>query len=197
MDPGGRRVDSTLSDPRTDEELLQWCAKRDEAAFDVLYERHADGLLRVCRRMAADHFVAEDIAQEAFFTLWAKAKKVTIADGTAWPWLYTTAKFLTYNHNRKMGNQPTFDVHEHDVERYLAHSHVEETVTSRDAVERVLETVREMPAEDHLVFVIHFVEGGSHAQIAKDLGISRSAVKSRIFRLRSKLQSTFTDMTFS
>lgn len=197
MPDTGHREDGVLSDPRTDEELLQRCAKRDEAAFDVLYERHADGLLRACRNLAGDVSVAEDVAQEAFFTLWSKARKVTVAGGTAWPWLFTTAKFLAYNHNRKMGNQPTFDIHEHDVERYLSHSHVEEAVASRDAVERVLETVQTMPAEDHLVFVIHFVEGGSHAQIAKDLGITRSAAKSRIFRLRAKLQSTFTDMTTS
>lgn len=197
MPEDGRRTDAAGADPRTDEELLHRCAKRDDDAFDVLYDRHADNLLRVCRRMSGDMSVAEDIAQEAFFTLWSKAKKVTIADGTAWPWLFTTAKFLIYNHNRKMGNQSTLDIHEHDVERYLSHSHVEETVASRDAVQRVLETVRTMPAEDHHIFVIHFIEGASHARIAKDLGITRSAAKSRIFRLRERLQSTFTDMTTS
>lgn len=177
----------------TDGHLLGRCAKRDEDAFEVLYERHADRLLRACRNMTGDLSVAEDIAQDAFFTLWTKAKKVTLADGTVWPWLVTTAKFLTYNHHRKLGNQPTIDVDEHEVERYLAHSPVEDTVATRDVVNRVLDTVRSMPAEDHHIFLVHFVEGGSHAQIAKELGISRSAAKSRIFRLRSKLQMAFTD----
>lgn len=177
----------------TDGHLLGRCAKRDEDAFEVLYERHAARLLRACRQMTGDMSVAEDIAQDAFFTLWTKAKKVTLADGTVWPWLVTTAKFLTYNHHRKLGNQPTLDVEEHEVERYLAHSPVEDTVATRDVVNRVMDTVRTMPAEDHHIFLVHFVEGGSHAQIAKELGISRSAAKSRIFRLRSKLQTAFTD----
>lgn len=177
----------------TDGHLLGRCAKRDEEAFEVLYERHADRLLRTCRRMTGDMSVAEDIAQDAFFTLWTKAKKVTLADGTVWPWLVTTAKFLSYNHHRKLGNQPTLDVDEHEVERYLAHSPVEDSVANRDVVNRVLETVRTMPTDDHHIFLLHFVEGGSHARIAKELGISRSAAKSRIFRLRSKLQTVFTD----
>lgn len=173
-------------------ELLRRCGHRDQAAFELLYDRHADGVLRYCRRRLPSAEAAEEITQDAFFLLWQKAKTVTLVQGSTFPWLYTTAKFLLANHQRKKGNQPMLDIDELDVTRVLAQvTGPEDTVIDQDTVHQVLRAVAAMPLVDQQVFYSHFVGGGSYREIAGQLGLSTPAVKNRVLRMRQKLKSDF------
>lgn len=182
----------TGSDP-DDSTLLKRCVKRDEAAFAILYERYAEQVLRYCRGHLTDMDAAEDVAQDAFFLLWSKARKVTIAGGTAWPWLFTTAKYLVRNHQRKKDNQPKDDVHELDVTRVLVEMSTEDRYAQHDDIQRVHSAVAAMSTADQQVFLGFFIGGSSHAELARTLGLSKAAVKNRILRIRTRIKAEFAD----
>ena len=182
-----------LADPESETKLLKALAKRDEAAFGEVYELYADGVLRYLVKMTGSVPAAEELAQETFFLLWEKAKTVSLVNGSLRPWIYSTAKFLSYNHNRKHGNQPTADIDELDVSKALVEVSAESIVITNDQISRVMAAVETMSSQDQAVFRMFFLGNMPHAQIAEATGITTAAVKNRILRMRSKLKELFSE----
>lgn len=180
--------------PPDESALLRRCGRRDEDAFGVLYDRHADGVLRYLGRITGDVGAAEELAQETFFLMWEKSKRIKCINGSVFPWLYTTAKYLAANHLRKKGNQHMLDIDQMDVGRVLAEVSTEDKVIAQDTLNRVHRAVSAMPEADQRIFLVHFVGGGSHGDIAKELGLTKAAVKNRVLRLRTRLKNQFSDV---
>ena len=66
-------------------------------------------------------------------------------------------------------------------------------ITHNQATERLegeylLRLVQHLPPQYRIVFVLHVIEGYSHAEIASSLGISRGSSKSNLAKARKKLQ---------
>lgn len=186
-------ADGGPADPDDESHLLKGLAKRDEAAFGDVYDRYADGVLKYLVKMTGSIPAAEELAQETFFLLWEKAKTVSLVNGSLHPWIYSTAKFLSYNHNRKHGNQPTSDIDELDVSRALVVVSAESIVITNDQISRVMAAVGTMSSQDQAVFRMFFLGNVPHAQIAEATGITTAAVKNRILRMRSKLKVLFNE----
>lgn len=187
-----RDSDNALpADPESEANLLKALTKRDEVAFGRVYELYADGVLRYLVKMTGSVPAAEELAQETFFLLWEKAKTVSLVNGSLRPWIYSTAKFLSYNHNRKHGNQPTADIDEFDVSKALVEVSAESIVITNDQISRVMAAVGTMSSQDQAVFRMFFLGNVPHAQIAEATGITTAAVKNRILRMRSKLKELF------
>ena len=145
--------DEPAADGSPDESvLLRRCGRRDEDAFGVLYDRHADGVLRYLGRITGDVGAAEELAQETFFLMWEKAKRIKCVNGSVFPWLYTTAKYLAANHLRKKGNQHMLDIDRMDIGRVLAEVSTEEKVIAQDTLSRVHRAVSAMPEADQRIF---------------------------------------------
>src|SRR3954464_11026674 len=53
-----------------DEDLMQLVRRGDTAAFELVYERHATAAFSLAYRMTGTRNVAEEVLQEAFFSLW-------------------------------------------------------------------------------------------------------------------------------
>ena len=86
---------SKLFQPRTvrsdDRALLdRFLLDRDEAAFEVLVERHGPMVRGVCRRVLADSHDEDDAFQATFLVLVRKAGSLRDADRLG-PWLYGVA----------------------------------------------------------------------------------------------------------
>ena len=67
--------------------LLAKTAAGDRAAFAELYRRTSPRLLGVCVRMLADRREAEEVLQEAYVSVWQRAKSFDPARAGAMTWL--------------------------------------------------------------------------------------------------------------
>src|SRR5262249_43012715 len=78
--------------PTTDAELLrQFVARRDEAAFAALMERHGPMVLGVCRRLLRQPQDVDDVFQATFLVLLQRAESIASADSVG-SWLYGVAR---------------------------------------------------------------------------------------------------------
>jgi RNA polymerase sigma-70 factor (ECF subfamily) len=59
-------------DPRSDHDLIAALNAGDAAAFDALYYRYRDRILRLAYRFTANHADAQDVLQETFAYLYRK-----------------------------------------------------------------------------------------------------------------------------
>ena len=87
LTPRSRRLLGTLSDDR----LVEHVRRGNDAAFEVLYDRHSRAILSFCRHMLGTQEEAEDAVQHTFVAgysdLLASDRPIKLK-----AWLYTIAR---------------------------------------------------------------------------------------------------------
>jgi RNA polymerase sigma-70 factor (ECF subfamily) len=189
----------------SDHELMARVRERDEGAFEVLCERHAEPLRRHLLRMLRDAGAAEDLLQETLLRAWTHAAQW---DGRGSPraWLFRVATNLALNHVRALRRRPQQpldlppDPAEPD-EEFAVPSWMIDTASlgpdealelaERHALLRRL--VAELPEEKREVLrLIHDAEM-EIGQVARSLGIPPGTVKSRLHYATQRLARAWRD----
>ena len=164
-------------DIRTDEELVRSCntgsASEAAAAFEVLYRRHRDFVLRVALRFAPSHDLALDVLQETFTYLLRKFPPT--GDGLKLSarltsLLYPVAKHQALDARRKSERMSG----DEELAELPAAEPVEPQTGDLDAVFAAL------PEERREVLQLRFVDDMPLADIAVALDIPLGTVKSRL-----------------
>lgn len=76
--------------------------RRDPDAIVALYDRHVARLVAALAAASGDRELAFDLAQETFAGLLECGHRLRVpADGSAWPWLWTAARNLLRDRQRR------------------------------------------------------------------------------------------------
>lgn len=161
-------------------------ARRDPAAFSVLFDRHAPVLHRYVTRRLGDS-LADDVVADTFLAAFRRLGRYDTAHRDARPWLYGIAANLIGKHRRA----------EIRAYRALARTGVDEVAESyADRVEaRVSASAahRELagalavlsPKDREVLLMIAWADLG-YEEVARALGIPVGTVRSRLHRARRK-----------
>src|SRR5690349_10889157 len=71
----------------SDDELLGNIGAGDSAALEALYDRHHRTAMALAYRLLGDRLLAEDVVQEAFFSVWRRAGTFQPGRGSGRGWL--------------------------------------------------------------------------------------------------------------
>ena len=94
-------------DARVDEAaLVAAVATGSEAALASLYDRHVSSIFATAFRLTGDRFVAEDVVQEVFLTLWNRAERFDSSVGSLAAWLGTIARNRAVDRLRAASRRP-------------------------------------------------------------------------------------------
>jgi len=155
----------------------------DEAALRALWTRHAPHIDLVVRRLVGhDQDLAADIAQEVWIQIF-RAFPSYRGDSQFGTWAHRIAVNRTLNALRKTRRLANIesDIQEDsasiemDTDRSFLAASIEEAMTKLSPGARA-------------VFVLHDVEGFTHEEIARELGITAGGSKSQLFKARAKLR---------
>ena len=169
-----------------DYELACGAAAGDAGAFEALYRKYFGRVHSLCLRMTKNQHDAEDLAQEVFIHLFKKIGSFH-GDSKFTSWLHR----VTVNHVlmslRKRKARPE-EVPEEAAEAQFAREAKRSTrvpYIDRIALKRA---VARLARGHRAVFGLHDVEGYSHAEIARMLGVCEGASKSQLHRARHNLR---------
>ncbi len=156
-----------------DEVLFRrWLVRRDVDAFSELVLRHSGMMYATARRVLGSEADAEDVVQESFLRLARQDEAIVFLPG----WLHKVAVHLSLN---RLRGEKRRSEREKQYHQECAAS--ERGVPQWDEILPVVdEALSELPEKVRVAVVLRFLEGQTHAQAAKELGISRSAVHKRI-----------------
>ncbi len=182
-----------------DDELARRCAARDEAAFEALFNRHHDAVLRHVLRIVRDRSAADDLVQEVFLRVWNRADQWK-GRGTFRAWVFRTATNLALNdlRSRKRRREeplerPSLREDEDDddiVPGWMvdASRPGADAVLEREERNRALRRlVDELSEEKREVFRMVYDDEMAIRDVARRLRIAEGTVKSRLHHGRKDI----------
>ena len=120
-------------------------------------------------RQGADGAAAEDIAQEALFTVWRKAHLFAAQKGGAATWIHTIARNLRIDRLRRQA--PYQELPEEMNEVASDEDLPDEALNRNQQRERIRKVLETLPPEQYEVVHLSDIEGLSHAEIAGVLAL--------------------------
>jgi RNA polymerase sigma-70 factor (ECF subfamily) len=173
------------SDPRrlADEELLGLVARRDQRAFEVLYDRHGPAAYSLAYRILGDAGRAEDVTQEAFVALWRSEAGYDPARGSVRSWLLGILRNRAIDVLRRSSaaRAPRLDL---GVEERLAEVPASDRTDAEAARREEARTIRgalaQLPPEQSQVIQLAYFGGFSQSEIASMLDTPLGTVKGRM-----------------
>lgn len=160
----------------------------DADQLGVIWDRHRDRVFRHLLGRGATAGEAEDLTAMTFLELWRRRTSVRAVDGSLLPWLLATATNVGRNAARSRRRYQAFlarlpkPADEPDVAQVLLPP---ERVGERTLTRRW----RELRLVDQQLLVLTAVEDFSVAEAAAALGLTESAAKMRLSRLRRRLRA--------
>ena len=167
-------------DPRTDQQLIEAANAGDAAAFEALYRRYRDWVVRLAFRFTRDHETSLDVLQETFMYVLRKLPRLRLTARMT-TFLYPTVKHIA--------------IRARSQSRALAGDDAEildalpappgAPAASRDELASVLAS---LPEEQREVVLMRFVDDMSLAEIASALDVPLGTVKSRLHNALATLR---------
>jgi len=164
---------------RSDDGLVEQVRRGNEAAFEVLYDRHGRAILSFCRHMLGSREEAEDAVQHTFM---AAYNDLLVSDRPIQlkAWLYTIARNRCLSMLRAR--------REHSVEHVeVSTAGLADQVQERQDLRDMLADMRALPDEQRAALVLAELGDLSHGEIGQVLGVEGAKVKSLVFQARSTL----------
>ncbi|MEO6778261.1 MAG: sigma-70 family RNA polymerase sigma factor [Gemmatimonadaceae bacterium] len=165
---------------------VQRAMEGDERALRQLWMENAPHIDAVVLRLCGDRDLAADVAQEVWIQIF-RALPSYRGDSQFGTWAHRIAVNRTLNALRKVRRIAKVEV---DVEDDTAAAQDDpEAETERGFVaESIDQAVRKLSPGARTVFLLHDVEGYTHEEIARELGITTGGSKSQLFKARAKLR---------
>jgi RNA polymerase sigma-70 factor, ECF subfamily len=192
--PNPHRLPSTIA--REDEHLLVAAAKKgDAAAFEELVNRYENKIFRLTMNITGNREDAEDAMQDAFLKAYAHLKEFQ-GDSRFYTWLVRIAanEGLMRLRKRRPGHFSLDEPIEND-DADLIPRELEDWKPSpereyaQEELQRILaEAIEKLEPDYRIVLVLRDLEELSTKETAEALGITETAVKSRLLRARLKLR---------
>jgi RNA polymerase sigma-70 factor, ECF subfamily len=190
--PGGMHEHE--EQPETPEQLLVLVARGDRAAFDRLYDRFADAVFGLVRRVLRDPAQSEEVTQEVLVDLWRTASAFDPDRGSAATWVMTLAHRRAVDRVRSAQASTVRDTKDALLEHQAPYDVVAETVERRLEREQVVRALTDLTELQREAVTLAFYGGYTHVQVADLLDVPLGTVKTRIrdglIRMRDSLGVT-------
>ena len=159
--------------------LIEACARGDRAAFRRLYEMQSPQLYGIALRITRDPALAADALHDALLQAWQNAGRFNARRGRAEAWLISLVRYRALDVVR--GRRREIVIHEPPEMADDAPDALENVAREADAraLYRCLEM---MEAQRRKLIASAFIDGYSHAELAKRMNMPLGTVKSWIRR---------------
>jgi RNA polymerase sigma factor (sigma-70 family) len=181
-----RLAGSSLLRLQSDDRLAKLASLGNRAAFEVLVRRYRRELVRACSSILDG--AGEDAAQQALL----KAYQALLRNGPPdrfRPWLHKIALNSCLEMLSREAETVPIDDSVDGVEP------PDEVYERRERMRSTVGAISGLPAAQRRALILRELEGRSHEEIARDLGLSPGAARQLIYRARNSLRSAASALT--
>lgn len=164
-------------------ELITRLRAGDPESQRALYDAHVDRIYRLAYRMTGDDELAQEFTQEAFIRAFARLDQFR-GESALGTWLFAIATRVVMNGMRKVKRFRSREVALDEVGAVAGTAHH----TDPDLKTKLKRAIEGLPEKYRLVFVMHDVEGYTHEEIGRALGLQPGTSKAQLSRARARLR---------
>ncbi len=163
-----------------------------ELDFDSIVKQNSARIYNVLHRLTGNAQDAEELTQEVFYNA-CKSLPRFRGDSDISTWLYRIAMNVAADAVRKKMRRPrveqSMDYEEREAAGGVARGgSAEAQFMARESMERIRRAILKLPLPYRAPFVLNVVEGYSHEEISKIMGISNGVARMRLYRAMKMLR---------
>lgn len=194
MDSPDQPGDSPKTDKQRDLELVALAQAGSYAAFEDLVARHSDRTYALALGMLRSHPDAQEVVQDTFLTVFQRLNTFR-GESAFGSWLYRIAANNALMRMRKKRREPVDSIetmlpnfheqghHAHMPGTWAARS-ADKLVDDKELAAILEDALAKLDPSYRVVLLMRDVDGLTNEEISTGLGLSVSAVKSRLHRAR-------------
>ena len=173
--------------PPSDAELIEssWA---DPEAFTGIFDRHFPAVYRFCARRV-DPSTAEELAGETFLRAFSARRRYDMSHENARPWLFGVARNVVREHLRRIQREDAANRRAVATELPEYFDPVVLDDTAREGVRSIARALPTLPRHEIDTLLLFVWDGLSYEECARVLGVPIGTVRSRLSRVRRRLQA--------
>lgn len=182
-----------MPNPQAIKSLGYRIKKRDREAFHVLYQEYFNALQVYAVRYVYDWQDAQDMVQDAFFSLWANLEQYDPSRNVFY-YLLTMVRNACLNHLRHLKIR---DSHQDKLIEAMLFSHIEDPEVDEKIKKRLQEVLQTLPEKACRILNEHILQRKKIQTIAFEMGIAESTVKTHLKRAMKVLRENLLFILFA
>lgn len=173
---------------------MQLVYRGQAAAFEVIYDRHADAAFSLACRICGHRGMAEDIVQEGFLSLWRSGARYDRGRGSVRTWVLGIVHNRAIDAMRRRTVRDRGRIEDEKIEEHFASSErTDIEVARRDEAREVRDALEALPDEQRRVIELAYFGGLTHVQIASVLEAPVGTIKGRMRLGMAKMRMALGD----
>jgi RNA polymerase sigma-70 factor (ECF subfamily) len=173
-------------------DLVAGLLEGNEEAFELLHRRYENRVTALAGRFALSEEDAEEIVQDVFTLVYRKIGRFQGRCAlSSWIYRITINCALMKVRSRKRRKVVDLVPLDGDLDREDLLTNIEATVANRKTLAMMRGVIETLPEKYRAVFLMRDVNGMSGRETAEFLGLTESAIKSRLQRARELVKRRF------
>ncbi len=165
-----------MSDCLINSDTLSQLRAGNEAAFSLIYKTFWKELFNAAYKRLKDIEQSQDIVQNVFISLWDRRESVDIHNIGAY--LHTSVKFQVFNHSARTPDTSEFLSAFENI--LVSPISPENSMLEKEILGLVKSWIDALPKKRREIFLLHYHDGLTTAEIAEMLNVSRKTVQNQL-----------------
>jgi len=183
-------MEHTIDINHGEETFIQACLANEEWALKTIYKEYYPIMLPVCLRYANNYDDALDILHEGFIKVFRHISKYK-AGTSLGSWVRRIMINTSIDYYRKVKRRRT-----ENLETAYGQSIKGADAVSDLTTQEIMKALQQLTPAYRSVFNLYVIEGFSHKEVGKMLGITESTSRSNLVKARTKLKNILLALDF-
>lgn len=163
--------------------LVKACRRKDRRAQKELYELFAPSMFTLCLRYTHTDEDAMDVMHDGFIKAFDNIDHLRSGDSLT-AWMKSIMVNTAISHLRREKRYVDVDIADESLSHFTAY---DDNAFDEIDIELIMKAIRQLPTRQRVVFNMVELEGYNYEEVAEQLGITSSAVRSNMMRAKRLL----------
>ena len=181
----------------TDTQIMHKIKEYDSKALEELYDRYSPILYTLIKKIVPDQTVAEEVLADIFVILWKKGKYFELSNENLYTWLIILARNKAVDRKIRDSKLKELPEYSDDFEDEIIIPKISKSIDPVELTkvqaekEKFEEAMNKLTEAQKYVINMAFYDGKTQGEIASELNIPLTTVKSKIQVALSNLKINF------